>query len=78
MTEEYINKYCIVRSHDQGIMAGIVLGIEGRMVRLAEARQLYTWPRQRCRQWRRPRHRLRPRQRCRQWRRQRRWQRRKC
>jgi hypothetical protein len=39
----YIGKYCIVRSHSQGVLAGYVEDIDGRMVRLRDARQLYTW-----------------------------------
>ena len=43
MVKEYIGKYCIVRSRDQGVMAGYVQAIEGRMVKLEKARQLYAW-----------------------------------
>ncbi len=41
--DDYIGKYCIVRSRDQGVMAGFVLDIDGRSVKVDRARQLYTW-----------------------------------
>lgn len=41
--EEYNGKYCIIRSRDQGVMAGYVEGVFGRTVKLREARQLYSW-----------------------------------
>lgn len=36
-------KYAIVRSRDQGVMAGFVKAIEGRQVVLLSARQLWKW-----------------------------------
>ena len=36
-------KYAVVRSRDQGVMAGYVVSIEGRMVTLRHARQLWRW-----------------------------------
>lgn len=46
MYEEYIGKYCIIRSREQGVMAGYVEaigGINGRTVKLREARQIFRW-----------------------------------
>jgi hypothetical protein len=43
MYAEYNGKYCIVRSREQGVMAGFIDGIENRTVKLREARQLYAW-----------------------------------
>lgn len=36
-------KYAIVRSRDQGVMAGFVQAIDGRHVTLLKARQLWRW-----------------------------------
>ena len=35
--------YCIVRSHDQGVMCGFVESINGRTVILHEARQIWKY-----------------------------------
>lgn len=43
MYAEYVGKYCIIRSREQGVMAGFIEGIEGRTVKLRSARQLYAW-----------------------------------
>lgn len=46
MYDEYIGKYCIIRSREQGVMAGYVEGIggiNGRTVKVREARQIYRW-----------------------------------
>lgn len=46
MYNDYIGKYCIIRSREQGVMAGYVEelgGINGRTVKLREARQIYRW-----------------------------------
>ena len=36
-------RYAIVRSRDQGVMAGFVKSIDGRTVTLVKARQLWKW-----------------------------------
>ena len=36
-------RYAIVRSRDQGVMAGFVESVEGRQVTLLRARQLWRW-----------------------------------
>jgi hypothetical protein len=46
MYEDYVGKYCIIRSREQGVMAGFVLeigGINGRTVKVDQARQIYRW-----------------------------------
>jgi hypothetical protein len=46
MYDDYIGKYCIVRSREQGVMTGYVEdigGLNGRTVKLREARQIYRW-----------------------------------
>jgi hypothetical protein len=40
---KYIGKYCIIRSRDQGVMAGFVEGIDPPSIQLSQARQLYRW-----------------------------------
>jgi hypothetical protein len=46
MYEEYVGKYCIIRSREQGVMTGYVVeigGNNGRTVKLKQARQIYRW-----------------------------------
>lgn len=37
------DRFCIVRSRDQGVVCGIVRAVSGRTVELSDARQIYLW-----------------------------------
>ena len=39
----YFDRFCIVRSRDQGVVCGIVRAVSGRTVELSDARQIHYW-----------------------------------
>jgi len=39
----YFDRFCIVRSRDQGVVCGIVRAVAGRTVELSDARQIHYW-----------------------------------
>lgn len=38
-----IGEFCIVRSREQGVVCGVIRGVAGRAVELADARQIHGW-----------------------------------
>lgn len=41
--QQIYDQYCIVRSHDQGVVFGKVEAVSGRCVSLTDARQIHGW-----------------------------------